>query len=119
ETNPIETRTRGVVGIGPYRRPVLVGVPASSDAHAAGLRTFDRIVAIGEVEVPELADLRGALAQAGTGPLTVKVERLAEGASWPTPEALSAGTKPKLSVHTLEVPRQEGEGFDALGVTSA
>lgn len=119
ETNPIETRTRGVVGIGPYRRPVLVGVPASSEAHAAGLRTFDRIVGIGEVEVSELADLRGALAQAGEGPLTVKVERLEEGASWPTPEALSAGTQPKLSVHTLQVPRQEGEGLEALGVTSA
>lgn len=119
ETNPIETRTRGVVGISPYRRPVVVGVPADSAAHEAGLRTFDRIVGIGNAEVAELADLRGALARAGAGPLTVKVERLAEGESWPSPEALMAGTEPKLSVHTLEVPRQEGEGLSALGVESA
>src|SRR5690606_29136545 len=119
ETNPIETRTRGVVGISPYRRPVVVGVPAMSEAHAAGLRTFDRIVAIGGVEVSELADLRGALAQAGPGALEVKVERLAEGASWPTPEALMAGTQPKLDVLTLELPRQEGQGLAALGVESA
>lgn len=118
ETNPIETRTRGVVGISPYRRPVEIGVPEGSAAHEAGLRTFDRIVGIGERQVAELADLPAAVA-AAEGPITVRVQRLEDGATWPTPEALMAGVEPKLVTHTVEVPRQEGEGLQALGVESA
>jgi len=114
ETNPIETSTRGLIGITPYLRPAVVGVPHDSPSASAGLKSFDRVIEVNGKATPDEASLLAAL-DGTEGPLRVKVERLAEGESWPEPEALVAGAQPKLTTHTLELPAQPGEGYAALG----
>ena len=115
ETNPIETSKRGLIGITPYLRPAVIGVPAGSAAEAAGLRSFDRIVSVDGRPTPDEATLARELAGA-QGTLQLEVERLAEGAKWPEPKALAEGAKPELTRATISVERQPGEGYAALGV---
>ncbi len=62
---PIETVTRGVIGISPSPSAPLVGIayPQDSPAAQAGLQTFDRIVRVGKTSVSTYPELRDALAK--------------------------------------------------------
>ncbi len=51
----------GRLGVDPFQRLAVVGVPEDSPAYMAGLRTFDRIVAIGTTPVNTFAELEAAL----------------------------------------------------------
>lgn len=107
ETNPIEKITRGMIGVGPVPRPAVVGVPESSPSFQAGLRTFDRVLTVDGKPVKDELALHAAVA-AAPGPLKLQVARShlveAPGIVVQSPELLE-----------LEVPRQEGQGWAALG----
>src|SRR5690606_26711773 len=115
ESNPIETQTRGLIGITPYLRPAVIGVPAGSAAEEAGLRSFDRIVSVNGKPTQDEAALARELALT-EGTLSVAVERLEEGKKWPEPKALAEGITPELTRATVRLERQPGEGYAALGV---
>ncbi|MFN0062782.1 MAG: RIP metalloprotease RseP [Myxococcaceae bacterium] len=106
ESNPIETVSRGMIGITAEARPAIVGVPEGSPAQQAGLQTFDRIVALNGEPVKDEVDLEKRLS-AATGSLQVEVQRR---------DANNTATPLKV---TLVVPRQEGSGYAALGAERA
>ncbi|MBX7100851.1 MAG: RIP metalloprotease RseP [Myxococcaceae bacterium] len=111
ESDAVEKTTRGYLGIEARPRSPIVGVAAGSSAFAAGLRSFDRIARVDGVRVNDEQQLAAALAKAGP---TVKLDVL-------RPRLVSLGTA-AAEVHeqlSLEVPRQEGEGYAALGVEGA
>ncbi|QRK04714.1 RIP metalloprotease RseP [Archangium violaceum] len=108
ESNPVESVERGQIGIQPARKPAVVGVPPGSPAAEAGLKTFDRILSINGVSIPDEAAFLEQVAKT-QGPLELTVQR-----SRPVEAGAVVGQVP--SVVKLTVPRQEGEGFAALGV---
>ncbi|WNG35345.1 RIP metalloprotease RseP [Archangium violaceum] len=111
ESNPVESVERGQIGIQPARKPAVVGVPPGSPAAQAGLKTFDRILSINGVSIPDEAAFLEQIAKA-QGPLELTVQR-----SQSVEVGASIGQVP--SVVKLTVPRQQGEGFAALGVESS
>ena len=111
ETNPIERVPRGMIGIGPVARAPVVGVPAGSAAEAAGLRTFDRVLTLGGQPVADEVALFEQL-ETAKGTLQLTVQRMQ-----PVEAGAVAGQVP--TVHSLSVPRQEGQGYAALGAESA
>jgi len=107
ESDALESVTRGQIGIRPFPLPPVLGVPAGSAAAAAGLRSFDRVVAIGGTPVRDERDLVRALAQA-RGELEVEVYRAV-----PLHVPGVGGTNPQ--VVRVKLARQAGEGYAALG----
>jgi regulator of sigma E protease len=107
DTDPLESTTRGLIGIRPTPMPPVLGVPGGSAAEAAGLRTFDRVVSISGKPVKDEHDLRQVTAGL-SGALEVEVLR---GERLDLPGV--GGTNPRLV--RVTVPRQEGEGYAALG----
>jgi regulator of sigma E protease len=71
----------GRLGIDPYHRLAVVGVQPGSAAHQAGLRSFDRIVAVAGEPVDRWIDLQRALeGRRGAVPLTyLRGERVSLG----------------------------------------
>lgn len=111
ESSPIETIERGVMGVESSSRVPILGVPADSAAARAGLRTFDRVLAINGTVVPDQAVLYDVLAkQSGTLELTVQRGRPVE-----------AGAVVALLPEVLKVSveKQPGEGLAALGAESS
>jgi regulator of sigma E protease len=111
ETNPIETIPRGMIGISPYSRPPVVGVPAGSVAASAGLKTFDRIVQVNSEPVRDEPAFNAAIAKA-TGRVELQVHR-----SDPLQLPGAAALIPRLE--RLGVEKQPGEGFAAIGAEPA
>jgi regulator of sigma E protease len=111
ESTQVEKIQRGLLGISPWARPSIVGVLEGSPAHAAGLRTFDRVLNVnGQVVKDELQLAR--LLEAAAGPLVVQVVRSE------VADVGGAGlVNPRLLTFTLEARPQGGAG--ALGVESA
>ncbi|MGA9523418.1 MAG: RIP metalloprotease RseP, partial [Myxococcaceae bacterium] len=107
----LDSRLRGNIGIMESSPPPLVGVPDGSAAANAGLKSFDRIVAINGQPVPNLAALSRELEKSGPR-VDVKVVRL-ENLGYPG----LALNNPKTLWFTLD--RQEGQGLAALGVERA
>ena len=105
-----DPETRGQIGIRPFPLAPLLGVPAGSPAAAAGLKSFDRVVAINGQPVRDERDLE-RVAGAAQGDLEVEVLR---------EEALDlpgiGGTNPR--VVRARVARQPGDGYAALGAES-
>jgi len=107
-TTPVESVERGQIGIQPSRKPAVVGVQPGSPAAQAGLKTFDRILAVNGVHTPDEAALHEQVVRA-EGPLELTVQRLQTVAAGPV-----TGRVP--SVEKVTVPRQPGDdGFKALG----
>ncbi len=111
ETTPLEKVQRGLLGIAYVPRPAIVGVPEGSAAHAAGLRTFDRVLQVNGQVVRDELQLAQTL-DAAQGPLSLVVIRsvLGEvgGAHYVMPE-----------LHTVTVEKGEGEGLSSLGAELA
>lgn len=113
ETSPIDTVERGRIGVEPVSRPALVGVPPGSVAEGAGLRTFDRILAVNGVGVRDEARLHQAVNKEAEGtPLKLTVRRME-----PVQAGVVMGRAPRVLEFT--VPKQAGEGLAALGAESA
>jgi regulator of sigma E protease len=111
ESNAIETVERGVIGIDPFPPAPLVGVPPGSVAEQAGLRTFDRILTINGKQLPDEETFEKVLAQA-QGKLELNVHRMRP--------FDAAGTLAHLpEVVTVQLEKQPGEGYAALGAESA
>jgi regulator of sigma E protease len=73
ESNPIETKERGVIGVTPAFAPALVApvVPGA----AGPLQPFDLVVRAGGKKVRHLIDLEQAIAAAACGPIDLDVVR--------------------------------------------
>jgi regulator of sigma E protease len=73
ETNPVETRQRGVIGVSPDFPPALVApvVPGA----AGPLEPFDLVVRAGGAPVRHLLDLERAVEAASCGPIDLEVVR--------------------------------------------
>lgn len=112
EVGMLDSNVRGAIGIS-YASPVpIVGVQPGSPAHEAGLRTFDLIVSVNGQPVSDMHALRNALKAAGS-PAKLQVAR-----SVPLElPGVPLIANPKLL--TFEVPLQQGEGLEALGVESS
>jgi regulator of sigma E protease len=108
DVSPIETVPQGMIGIGPVALPAEVGVPAGSPAEAAGLKTFDRLLAIDGKPVKDETELKPALS-GKSGTVEVKVARFDE---VPLPGVVARAPR----VVAVNVPVQPGEGYAALGV---
>ncbi|WP_375766472.1 RIP metalloprotease RseP [Archangium gephyra] len=108
DASPVDTVERGRIGVEPTNRPAVVGVLPGSPAAEAGLKTFDRILSINGVPIPDEAALNQQLAKL-EGTLELTVRRLE-----PVRAGVVTGQMP--SVTTVKVPKQPGaEGFAALG----
>lgn len=111
ESNPIKSMSRGLIGISPYYKAPIIGVPPGSPAEAAGLKTYDRILSINGKPVKDEAALTKALAEA-SGDVTLKVWRR-------TPAELPGAPALMPSLQTVTMSKQPGEGYAALGVEPA
>lgn len=107
ETGDLESTTRGRVGISVSSPPPLIGVEPGSPAANAGLKTFDKIVAVNGQPVKDLATLAEVLAKA-------------EGALKLTVLRLEAQGLPGLFISNprlidVQMEKQPGEGLAAIG----
>ena len=102
ETTPLETVPRGMIGISPFPRPAVIGVPLSASLHS-----LDRIISVNGVPVADEIGLANVV-RSTSGNLKVEVVR---------GERLTLASLPQLEPKrlSLEVPRQTGEGYAALG----
>ncbi len=108
ESSPVDSVERGLIGVAPTNRPAMLGVPAGSPAAEAGLKTFDRILSINGVAIPDEAALNEQLAKM-EGPLALTLQRL-------EPVAAGVVTGHSPTVKTVTVQKQpDAEGFAALG----
>jgi regulator of sigma E protease len=108
ETSPVDSVERGLIGIQPVRKPAVLGVPPGSPAAQAGLRTFDRVLAINGVNVPDEAALHEQVAKA-EGELELTVQRMQRVEAGPV-----TGRVP--SVVKVKVQKQpDNDGYAALG----
>jgi regulator of sigma E protease len=87
-------------------------VPRDSPAYAAGLRTFDRVVRVDGTAVDTEVDFFHAVAKAAGPTVTLDAVRS-------DPMDVPAGQLLAPSVVTVQVPKQQGEAYAALGVESA
>ena len=112
ESSAVDSVERGQIGIQPIRKPAVLGVAPGSAAAQAGLKSFDRILSINGVSIPDEAALHEQMARA-QGTLDVVVQRLQ-----PVPAGAVVGSVP--TVVKVRVPRQEGaDGFSALGAEAS
>lgn len=108
DNTPLEKVTRGMIGISPVVQHPFIGVPHGSRGEAAGLRSFDRILAVNGQPVRDELVLQEVVAKAeGTLSLTVARTELV---------AVPAAAVTSPSVLTVSIEKGEGEGFAALGV---
>ena len=101
--------TRGEIGVERYSPEPVLGVPEDGPAHAAGLRTFDRVLRANDQPVPDLARLEKILEGVEPGgSVSLEVARL-------EPLALPGvgGATPR--VVKVTVPVREGTGLEAIG----
>ncbi|WP_223635048.1 RIP metalloprotease RseP [Corallococcus sp. EGB] len=109
EVSQVDTVERGMIGVGPVPQPTVVGVPQGSAAAAAGLKTFDRVLAVNGVSVQDEDALYREVGKVAEGtPLELTVERL-------SPVAVGGVTGRVPEVVKVTLPRQPGEGVAALG----
>lgn len=110
DSSPLNSVERGQIGIQAGRKPAVVGVPPGSAAAQAGLKSFDRILSLNGVSVPDEGALLEQLSKPpeGTGPLELTVLR-----SQRVPAGPVVGQTPVVA--QVKVPRQQGEGFAVLG----
>ena len=101
--------SRGLLGVSPVPRTPLVGVPAQSAAEGAGLRTYDRIVAVDGQPVEDMVSLERRLDADSRQVLHVEALRRVP-AGLPGVEAFVPERE------SFDVPRQQGQGLAALGV---
>jgi regulator of sigma E protease len=112
DSNGIDPVERGQIGIQYARKPAVLGVPPGSPAAQAGLKSFDRVLSINGVSIPDEAALHEQLAKL-EGPLAVTVQRMR-----PVTAGTVTGGAP--SVVQVTVPKQPGnDGFTALGAESS
>ncbi|MBJ6763212.1 RIP metalloprotease RseP [Myxococcaceae bacterium JPH2] len=112
ESTALESVDRGIIGVAPAKTPLL-GVPVGSAAAQAGLRTFDRIIAINGEGVQDEAALYRVLDKHPVGDtLKVVVRRL-------SPVMAGAVMGRVTQVVEVSVPRQTGDGPAALGAEAA
>lgn len=111
ETDPFAKVTSGMIGITSHSPPPVLGVPEGSVAHAAGLRTFDRLLSINGQPVKGETGLNALTAEA-SGLLQLEVMR---GDEVTLPGVLAQ--LPRLVKATVE--KQAGIGYAALGAERA
>ena len=89
-----------IIGISPYGVAATMDVVPESPAGKAGLKTGDRVTAVGATKVATVLDLDAALRAAPAGPVTLTVDRRAAPSADPDAE-MPAPTSEKV---TFELP---------------
>ncbi len=113
DASPIDTVERGSIGVEAVAKPAILGVPPGSVAEQAGLRTFDRILALNGVSVETEGRLQQELDKYAEGtPLELTVRRMA-------PVAAGAVTGRVPTVLKLTVPKQAGVGLATVGAETS
>lgn len=112
QSNALETVAVGVIGIRPDPGIPVIGVPDGSKAAAAGLKTFDRVVAVNGQPVRDESAFLSAM-RAATGTVELQVARFD---SVPLPGV--AAQAPTLATVKMEV-APATDGYAALGVERA
>lgn len=107
ERGLVKDTTKGIIGVMPTPRPAILGVPAGSVAEKAGLKTFDRVLAVNGERIKGEGGLREKLRMV-TGEVELEVLRT-------KPLAIPGVVAEEHVVVTAKVPKQEGEGYAALG----
>lgn len=107
ESGDLESDVKGRVGISPSSPPAVIGVEEGGTAWNAGLRPFDRVLAVNGKGVQDVRTLISALEEA-RGTVSLQVARLESLALPGVPVA-----NPKIV--TVEVQKQEGEGLATIG----
>jgi regulator of sigma E protease len=108
-STPLGKSSRATIGVQADARPPIIGVATGSSAQAAGLQTFDRILAVDAAPIPDEVELDRVLGEVPEGKvLAVKVVR----SSW-NEVGGTALARPELV--TVSVTRQAGSGYAALG----
>ncbi|MBN1205241.1 MAG: RIP metalloprotease RseP [Myxococcaceae bacterium] len=108
ESTPFETIERGRMMVEATSPVPIVGVPPGSPAEKAGLKTFDRILSINGMPVPDEATLYQVLAKV-EGTLEVTVQR-------PRPTEVGGTTVQIPELVKLQLEEQpDKEGLAALG----
>lgn len=111
ETNPIESVPSGMIGITPVTRAPVVGVAPGSPADHAGLRSFDRVLSVDGHPVSTEEAFNDAVKAAG-GEVHLTVKRDA-------PLDVPGANLVSPRVVQVVVPKQQGEGFAAIGAQGA
>ncbi|MCY1076456.1 RIP metalloprotease RseP [Archangium lansingense] len=112
DSSPVDSVERGQIGVSPNNRPAVVGVSPGSLAAQAGLKSFDRILSINGVSIPDEAALNEQL-QKMEGPLELTLQRL-------TPVEIGAAKGHVPSVVTVKMQKQpDAVGLAALGAEAA
>ncbi|GHG74465.1 RIP metalloprotease RseP [Comamonas sp. JC664] len=113
DSNPVETVERGSIGVEATAKPAILGVPPGSAAEQAGLRTFDRILAINGVSVDTEGRFQKEMDKHAVGaPLELTVRRM-------EPVAAGAVTGRAATVLKVTMPKQEGVGMATLGAETS
>ncbi|MFO0597315.1 MAG: site-2 protease family protein [Myxococcaceae bacterium] len=100
----IDLQRKGRMGISLAEQAAVLGVPADSAARAAGLETFDRVIAVGGKGIRTVRELETAL-DAATGEIELQVTRF---------RSVSAGiVSPQLLKVTVQL--GEGQGLARIG----
>jgi len=107
---PLGKKTHGLIGVSSQVRPAVLGIREGSAAQEAGLKTFDRVVELNGEAIRDEAALFKALKRAPS-PLQLRLLRAPEGEE-------KAPQRPPEEV-MLTLPKQEGEGYAALGALPA
>ncbi len=109
ESNPIETTSRGLIGVSPAYTPAVVA-PVSPGS-AGPLQPFDVVTSLGGRKVAQAADLRRALAAAGCAPVAMEVERADATSPRPAGSASGAPARPtRAPVALAGVPTCDAAG---------
>jgi regulator of sigma E protease len=107
EVTLLGKKPQGLLGVSTHARPAVVGVLGGSAAQEAGLQTFDRVLEVNGEPIRDEVALLKAL-KAAASPLQLRVARARH-------EVL-AGLKLQVpEVLLLRMPKQEGEGYEAMG----
>lgn len=110
ETNPIETVPRGMIGIMAGTRAPVLGVPPGSVAEKAGLKSFDRVLAVDGKPVRSEGDFTKAIEAAGAQ-VSLTVSR-------DVPLAVPGATMTAPTVLKFTVPKEAGESYAGIGAQS-
>lgn len=111
ESTPIGSTERGIIGIEHSPRSPVLGVPAGGVADKAGLKPFDRVLAINGTSTPDEGAVLEQIAKA-QGEVTLTVLR-----SRPVPAGVVTGRAPEMV--EVKVPKQAGEGLASIGAEPA
>jgi regulator of sigma E protease len=107
EATPFGKKAQGFLGVSAHARPAVLGVLPGSVAEGFGLKTFDRVLEVNGEPIRDEIGLLKAL-KVASSPLKLRVVRAER-------EEVAGWKLQVPEVVLLEMPKQEGLGYEAMG----